>query len=391
MRGGVPTGSELVGKWPVLDRGGVDAECGAPGRARGGSGLMFCGGSGMGKSAAARELLAQNSGVGHWVSAVAEGRDVAMGALAAWLGETPSNPLAGLSAVRRRLGEGGARPLLVIDDAHHLDEQSAWMVHQLAVHDEARLVITVSTAGQAAAPDALNALWKDGFLCRVNLAPFTVREVRTVLEAALGGPVQPDCVRGLWALADGNPSHLRHLVTDSVASGTLERLPEGWGLSGEPVIGAELLERAGIALADLDAPAARSAALVSICGRVRLSVLEQLVDPDAVLRAESASVLRAEEERGQIWVAMATPLLRHAAQRRLAVLEVRAQDRPGLLHELGMTFAKEGVSVRSAHIATYAGQTLDTFYLCDFSGRPLEPAKVAQVVAVVIDTCDGTT
>lgn len=73
------------------------------------------------------------------------------------------------------------------------------------------------------------------------------------------------------------------------------------------------------------------------------------------------------------------------------VIEVRAHDRPGLLHELGMAFAKAGVSVRSAHIATYAGQTLDTFYVSDFSGRPLEPAKVAQVVAVVIDTCDGTT
>lgn len=71
------------------------------------------------------------------------------------------------------------------------------------------------------------------------------------------------------------------------------------------------------------------------------------------------------------------------------VLEVRAEDRPGLLHELGMAFAKAGVSVRSAHIATYAGQTLDTFYVTDFSGRPLSPAKVAQVVGAVIDTCDG--
>jgi len=72
------------------------------------------------------------------------------------------------------------------------------------------------------------------------------------------------------------------------------------------------------------------------------------------------------------------------------VIEVRAHDRPGLLHELGMAFAKAGVSVRSAHIATYAGQTLDTFYVSDFSGRPLDPGKVAQVVAVIIDTCDGT-
>ncbi|HMM96643.1 [protein-PII] uridylyltransferase [Phycicoccus sp.] len=71
------------------------------------------------------------------------------------------------------------------------------------------------------------------------------------------------------------------------------------------------------------------------------------------------------------------------------VLEVRAQDRPGLLHELGAALAGAGVSVRSAHIATYAGQTLDTFYLTGADGLPLPPARVAQAVSLVIDTCDG--
>ena len=73
------------------------------------------------------------------------------------------------------------------------------------------------------------------------------------------------------------------------------------------------------------------------------------------------------------------------------VLEVRTQDRPGLLHELGAAFAAAGLSVRSAHIATYAGQTLDTFYLTGLDGGRLSPAEVAQTVARVIDTCDGPT
>ena len=71
------------------------------------------------------------------------------------------------------------------------------------------------------------------------------------------------------------------------------------------------------------------------------------------------------------------------------VLEVRARDRTGLLHELGVAFAGSGLSVRSAHIATYAGQTLDTFYLTESDGHPLTPARVARTVALVIDTCDG--
>ena len=71
------------------------------------------------------------------------------------------------------------------------------------------------------------------------------------------------------------------------------------------------------------------------------------------------------------------------------VLEVRAQDRPGMLHELGTALAGAGISVRSAHIATYAGQTLDTFYITGSDGLPLPPARVAQAVSLVIDTCDG--
>ncbi len=72
------------------------------------------------------------------------------------------------------------------------------------------------------------------------------------------------------------------------------------------------------------------------------------------------------------------------------VIEVRATDRPGLLHDIGITLSRASLSVRSAHIATYAGQALDTFYVTEFGGRPLPPARVAQAVSMIIDTCDGS-
>jgi len=76
------------------------------------------------------------------------------------------------------------------------------------------------------------------------------------------------------------------------------------------------------------------------------------------------------------------------ASRDLTVFEIRAQDRPGLLHEVGMTFARAGLTVHSAHIATYAGQTLDTFYVSEFGGRTLLPARVAQTISMLMDACD---
>jgi [protein-PII] uridylyltransferase len=72
----------------------------------------------------------------------------------------------------------------------------------------------------------------------------------------------------------------------------------------------------------------------------------------------------------------------------LTVIEIRARDRPGLLHEVGMTFARAGLTVHSAHIATYAGQTLDTFYVSEFGGRTLSPVRVAQTISMLMDACD---
>ena len=72
-----------------------------------------------------------------------------------------------------------------------------------------------------------------------------------------------------------------------------------------------------------------------------------------------------------------------------SVIEVRASDRPGLLQDIGITLARASLAVRSAHIATYAGQTLDTFYVTEFGGGRLAPARAAQAVAMIIDTCDA--
>lgn len=63
------------------------------------------------------------------------------------------------------------------------------------------------------------------------------------------------------------------------------------------------------------------------------------------------------------------------------VLEVRAADRLGLLHRIGGALVAAGVSVRSAHVETLAGQASDTFYLTDSLGGPL-PATLAERVVV---------
>lgn len=111
--------------------------------------------------------------------------------------------------------------------------------------------------------------------------------------------------------------------------------------------------------------------------------------PMSALDRRRGLTARRSSESGTGVAGQARALIVPGASADSTVLEVRAQDRPGLLHELGMAFARAGISVRSAHIATYAGQTLDTFYVTQFAGGLLEPSQVARLVSLVIDTCEA--
>ena len=78
-------------------------------------------------------------------------------------------------------------------------------------------------------------------------------------------------------------------------------------------------------------------------------------------------------------------LLLPGASTDATVLEVRAVDRPGLLHALGRGLAEVGADVRSAHVATHAGRAVDVIYLTEPDGSKLAPPRVAQVVATLTD------
>ncbi|MEV7774860.1 [protein-PII] uridylyltransferase [Kitasatospora sp. NPDC086791] len=65
------------------------------------------------------------------------------------------------------------------------------------------------------------------------------------------------------------------------------------------------------------------------------------------------------------------------------VLEVRAHDAPGLLHRIGRALDGAGVRVRTAHVSTLGAEAVDSFYLTDAQGRPLDARRAAEVAAAV--------
>ncbi|MBQ0968098.1 [protein-PII] uridylyltransferase [Streptomyces sp. RK23] len=68
-----------------------------------------------------------------------------------------------------------------------------------------------------------------------------------------------------------------------------------------------------------------------------------------------------------------------AASRLATVIEVRAQDAPGLLFRLGRALEAAGVRVRSAHVSTLGANAVDAFYVTRGEGVPLPGDEAASV------------
>ena len=67
------------------------------------------------------------------------------------------------------------------------------------------------------------------------------------------------------------------------------------------------------------------------------------------------------------------------------MIEVRAQDAPGLLHRIGRALEQRAVRVRSAHVSTLGANAVDAFYVTGTDGAPL-PAEQAAAVAAQVET-----
>ncbi|MEV0640356.1 [protein-PII] uridylyltransferase [Streptomyces sp. NPDC050619] len=77
----------------------------------------------------------------------------------------------------------------------------------------------------------------------------------------------------------------------------------------------------------------------------------------------------------------------HPAASRLAtVIEVRAQDAPGLLFRIGRALEDAGMRMRSAHVSTLGSNAVDAFYVTTAEGVPLAGEEAASAARKLEET-----
>ena len=348
---------------------------------------MLAGGPGVGKSRMLREYAALAEAAGFEVVRAVPNRwaaNVPFGALALLLpedatGASPADVLRRTAAALAARGKG--KPvLLVVDDAHLLDDASATLIHHVVLRRQ--ITVAVVLPSGMAAPDAVLNLWKDGFIERVELTPLGPEVARDLLDAIVGGPVADPAADVLLAKAAGNALFLRELVVTNVESGNLTAVGGGWRLTADVTVSPRLVAVVESRLGRAAEADQRALEVVALGQPVPLSVLHALVDADRLDHLERLGLLRvsptgevslAHPLQGDVVLATIAPARRREVAAALADHFERGTERDQTvriacwrLDAGGQTDADE--LVRAARAALRANDPSTAARLCGAAG-----------------------
>lgn len=281
----------MAATWPLTGRAEeLSLLSGLSCRRDGPAGVVLAGAAGVGKTRLAREALAvaeQRGALTRWAVATASARALPLGAFAATLGVVGPDPARLVRQASDALltGAGRAGVVVGVDDAHLLDELSAMLVHQVALRRAATVVLTLRTGETA--PDAVTALWKDGHLTRLELQPLSETETATLVEAALGGPLDSAAARRLWTITRGNALYLRQLVDGELESSRLHQVAGVWRWSGELELSPGLAELVQARIGQLPDDQRDVVEVLAFGEPLGMPLLTELTDAAAVEAAEA--------------------------------------------------------------------------------------------------------
>ena len=275
-------------------------------------GIVLSGPAGVGKTRVAREAVA---GCGprmarrHWIVGTASARSVPLGAFADIASDFGPDPLRRVREVIDGLiGDSRDGEVIIgVDDAHLLDDLSAFTVHQLVTRRLATVIMTIRSGESP--PDAITAIWKDHHLERLELQPLSMAETTGLVEHVLDGPVDSISAQRLWQYTQGNALYLRHLLENEVNAGRMTQRSNVWVWDGHPKLSPTLAALLEARLAQVPTIVGDVLDALAVAEPLEADVLAAIADSDAVDEAESLGLISVDPSMRPASVRLAHPML----------------------------------------------------------------------------------
>jgi hypothetical protein len=337
------------------------------------AGVVLAGAPGVGKTRLAREVVAaarRRGALTHWLAATESSRRLPLAPFVMTLGSVAGmDPADAMHYLLASLSRGaGPRGVFVgIDDAHLLDDLSAVLVRHLALRRTATAVLTLRTGEPA--PDAVSGLWKDGHLVRLEVQPLSREETASLLEAALGGPVDTLAAGRPWRITEGNALYLRQLVDGEWRAGRLTDDAGVWRWSGDVTLSSGLLELLENQIGQLPAGIDDVLDMLALSEPLPAALLVRLAGRDAVERAEARGLVEITGPDHALDARLAHPLygeLRRGRCGRTRGRRLRGEIALALAEEAGGTVLRRAVLTLDSDLAH------DPDLLAAGAGRALE-------------------
>jgi DNA-binding CsgD family transcriptional regulator len=284
-----------------------------------GASVAVEGPAGIGKTRLLQEVQSLLAGSRFHVESVAvteASRSIPLGALARYLvGALPG--AVGIAQVQEALVERahGSPLVIVVDDAHLLDDHSAVAIHQLAASAQAAFLISVRVG--APMSSAVEALTSAGLSERLLLRPLDEISVTSLAEDILGGPVGSRLAKDLWVASRGNPMIVALLVESGIGRGAIVDDHGLWVARGTFGQEPRLLSLVSERLDELSGIEREAMEILALAEPLEAAVISHLI-PESVLAAlrRSGLIVGVDGTSGA-QVRLAHPLYGDAARQRL--------------------------------------------------------------------------
>lgn len=296
---GLPRARRIAALWTQLEAG----TC-----------LLLTGPAGVGKTAAARELLAtaqQEEWSTFLIAATPAVQPVSFGAAHSLVDVEALEGVTLLNQALQKLQSlaAGRRQLVVVDDIDALDADSLALVDRLTRDGSTTVIATTRQAhvdDQRVAP-----LWKDQFLELVDLEPLSRTETDLAVANILGSGAEPELLAEVWDLTHGNPLFVRELLLGARAQG---RIIEGdggrWCKTGPLSTTTRLFGIISDRLSPLSEAQRDTLVTVACSAPITMVALDGIVSSDDIQFLEAEDFIAVSEAGGQrATVTMSHPMI----------------------------------------------------------------------------------